>query len=100
MMRVVWSPDAEGDLIGLWAYLEREASATTADAQITRLHEASQKLAELPHAGRRRNELMPGLRSRLVSPYLVFYRVDVGEVQIVRVLHGSRDLTAIFTDES
>jgi toxin ParE1/3/4 len=29
--------------------------------------------------------------------YLVFYRIDADMVEIVRVLHGARDLPAIFT---
>lgn len=39
---------------------------------------------------------MPGLRSVLVHPYIVFYRVPDTAVEIVRVLHQRRDFTAIF----
>jgi toxin ParE1/3/4 len=39
---------------------------------------------------------MPELRSVLVLPYVVFYRVTELSVEIVRVLHGRRDLDAIF----
>jgi toxin ParE1/3/4 len=42
---------------------------------------------------------MPELRSVLVSPYVVFYRVTELSVDIVRVLHGRRDLDAIFADD-
>jgi toxin ParE1/3/4 len=30
--------------------------------------------------------------------YLVFYRVDSGRVEIIRVLHGARDISAILSD--
>ncbi len=39
---------------------------------------------------------MPGLRSILVYPYIVFYRVTGATVEIVRVLHQRRDFAAIF----
>jgi len=42
---------------------------------------------------------MPGLRSVLVLPYGIFYRVAESSVDIVRVLHGRRDLDAIFPDD-
>jgi len=34
----------------------------------------------------------------LVSPYVIFYRVGESSIDIVRVLHGRRDLDAIFAD--
>jgi plasmid stabilization system protein ParE len=42
---------------------------------------------------------MPDLRSVLVLPYVVFYRGTGSSVDIVRVLHGRRDLDAIFAAE-
>ncbi len=45
-----------------------------------------------------RTELIKGMRSIVVHPYLVFYRPGDAVVEIVRVLHGRRDLDAIFAD--
>jgi len=39
---------------------------------------------------------MPELRSLLILPYVVFYRITELSVEIVRILHGRRDLDAIF----
>ncbi len=39
---------------------------------------------------------MPGLRSVLVHPYTVFYRVTNGGVEIVRVLHERRNFPEVF----
>jgi plasmid stabilization system protein ParE len=36
--------------------------------------------------------LKPGLRAVFVHPYIVFYRLKEGGVEIVRVLHERRDL--------
>lgn len=45
---------------------------------------------------RARDEILPGLRSVVVHPYTVFYRVRDDTVEIVRVLHERRDFAAVF----
>jgi toxin ParE1/3/4 len=55
--------------------------------------------ANQPGIGRPRDDLKPGLRSFVVKSYVVFCRVVDGTVEVVRVLHGSRDIEAIFRDE-
>jgi toxin ParE1/3/4 len=50
--------------------------------------------------GRPRDELRPGLRSAPYKPYIVFFSYHDDEaVEIVRVLHGARDLTEVFERE-
>jgi toxin ParE1/3/4 len=41
-------------------------------------------------------ELAPGIRSFPFGPYIIFYRVVTGAIEIVRVLHGARDIENIF----
>jgi plasmid stabilization system protein ParE len=50
-------------------------------------------VATFPFSGRKRDEIRKGLRSYVVHPYLVFYRVDEAAraVTVVRVIHGSMD---------
>jgi toxin ParE1/3/4 len=43
--------------------------------------------------------LSEGLRSFPVGDYLVFYREADQGIEIVRVLHGSRDIAALFPAE-
>jgi len=51
------------------------------------------------YLGRLRDDLAPSLRSIVASkPYVVFYRVDGMTVEVVRVLHGMRDLNSIFSE--
>ena len=54
---------------------------------------ARRVLGMFPFAGRERKEIRDGVRSTVVHPYLVFYRVDEAArvVTVVRVIHGSRD---------
>jgi toxin ParE1/3/4 len=53
-------------------------------------------LAEQPEMGRVRDELLQGLRSFPVARYVIFYLTVPNGIDIVRVLHGSRDVNAIF----
>jgi len=51
-----------------------------------------------PSAGRRRDDLRPGIRSFPVGNYLLLYRIEDEDVLIQRVLHGSRDLRALLRE--
>jgi len=93
---LVWSPEADEDLIDIWLYLAREASERVADRQLQDIDQACGTLQEWPYSGRPRDELLPGIRSVPVHPYVVFYRVRNEAVEVVRVLHGHRDVDAIF----
>jgi toxin ParE1/3/4 len=49
--------------------------------------------------GRRREELAPGLRSFAMGLYLIFYMPMTNGVDIVRVLHGFRDIETVFAKD-
>lgn len=50
-------------------------------------------LGKQPWAGRRRSEILPDLRSFVVLPHVVFYRVRGEQLEILRVLHQRQDIT-------
>lgn len=56
-------------------------------------------LAQFPEIGRARPEIGPNLRSTLVHPYVMFYRIQGNSVQILRILHGKQDLQRIMREE-
>jgi toxin ParE1/3/4 len=55
-------------------------------------------LAETPGMGRKRDELVPNLRSFPVGNYLIFYRPVNQGIEVLRVMHGARDIPSIFED--
>jgi toxin ParE1/3/4 len=57
-------------------------------------------LEVFPLLGRFRDDLKNGLRSFVVKKYVVFYRIWQNTPLIVRVVHGSRDLEALFENEN
>ena len=56
------------------------------------------RLAEQPHIGRERPELRQGLRSFAVRTCVIFYQIIDDTVEIVSVVHGSRDIDALFQE--
>jgi toxin ParE1/3/4 len=94
---VGWSPEAEQDILAIWIHVAREASPDVAEEQLRSVDRACEALAEWPHSGRARDELFRGVRSIVVDPYVVFYRVGNSAIEIIRVLHGRRDVDAIFS---
>ena len=46
--------------------------------------------------GRGRDELAPGVRSFPFGRYVIFYAPIDKEIVVIRVLHGSRDIDAVF----
>lgn len=57
---------------------------------------AMRRLGDWPELGRPRPELRAGLRSLSIGNYLIFYRVRADAVEVLRVLHGRRDVDALF----
>jgi toxin ParE1/3/4 len=93
---VVWAPRASRDLLDIWRYYARVASPDIADNVLRDIARAGEAIKRAPLARRSRDELLPGLRSALVPPHTIFYRVENADVEIVRVLHERRDFPALF----
>ena len=96
MARVTRRPAAETDILEIWSYIADD-SLTEADAWVDRLDERLSLWATQPLMGRSRAELSPGLRSVAFGRYVVFLQPGVGSIDVVRVLHGSRDIDAVFS---
>lgn len=89
------SASARADLLELWVYVA-EDSSEQADRVLERVLEVAEKLGEWPEMGRARNELRVGIRSLVVGSHVLFYRVTENRLEVVRVLHGRRDVGAAF----
>ncbi len=98
MPSLVVRPRALTDLAEIWAYVA-EGSPTRADTFADLLTAKFEAFARLPGMGRLRPELAEDLHSIAVGRYVIFYRAIYRCVEIVRVLHGSRDIEAIFEEQ-
>jgi toxin ParE1/3/4 len=96
---VVWSPEARADLSDIWDGYAKLAGRRGADKIVREITGSSRLLEDHPFAGRARDEIRPGLRSIPSHPYVIFYRIREDVAEIVRILHGRRDLDEIFAND-
>lgn len=89
---------AERDLDEIWLYVAKEsASIDVANRLIDTITGRCVTIGKFPSIGRRRDEdLGPEYRSLSVGEYVIIYRFDDDSVLILRVVHGRRDLEALF----
>ncbi|SRR6266404_1718775 len=92
MLDLTYSPEAESDLIDAWVYIAEDKDSETADRVLSSLWNKCNVLVKQPEMGRRREELSTGLRSIPQGSYVIFYRLVEDRIEIVRVLHGARDI--------
>jgi toxin ParE1/3/4 len=90
---------AKQDLRDIWRGLAEYSGLSVADSKLANIESKFQVLVQFPNSGRSRDELLVGLRSYPAGDFVIFYRTLETTVEVVRVLHGRRDINSIF-DES
>ena len=91
MNRFKISWQADRDLEDIWVYLAQNDSLA-ADLLLAKVFDKFPMLAQFPEMGRSRRELSEELRSFPIKPYIIFYKRIENYIEIVRILHQSRDL--------
>ena len=89
------APQAQTDLDEVWDYVADD-SVTAADQLLATFHDKFLLLSSHPLIGQTRYELRPNLRCFSVGSYVVYYQPEEERIRIVRVLHGARDVDALF----
>ena len=86
------------DLDQIWVYYDSVANEEVANRLLDRLYRTFLLLAQQPHIGKARPELASGLRSYAVpnTRFLIFHAPREYGVEVVRLVHGSRDLRLLF----
>ena len=96
MNRFRIAPQAQQDLEQIWNYLGVEKNAPeAAHRQIEMLYGKFDLLSVNTLLGERRNDLGDEIRAFAADNYVVVYRTQGTELQIVRVLHAARDITSL-----
>lgn len=90
-MKVWRHPRAHEDLLEIWLFIARDDVAA-ADRVIESIEDRCRLLADHPELGQARPEIGPEARAVTVGNYLVLYRLSKERVEIVRVVHGARQL--------
>ncbi len=82
---------SEEDLIEIWLYIAQD-NPPAADRVLDDMEQRFIMLADNPQMGRYRPDIAPELRYFISGKYLILYGALTDGVQIVRVIHGARDL--------
>ena len=99
-MKVIITTSAQTDLDEIYDYiaLDNPSRALTFTDEVV---DRCQELGDFPKA----YPLVPryeaqGFRRRVYGNYLIFYRVQPGTVEVVRIVHGARDYESfLFAEE-
>lgn len=85
---------ALADLDAIWLHIARDDPGA-ADRFVDDFHVRMKRLIDHPRSGPARPEIGVDLRTVTVANYLAFDRVRGSDVDILRVVHGARDLTRL-----
>jgi toxin ParE1/3/4 len=93
MARVLLSRRAKTDLLQIWNYLAEGASLETADRILRLLYDQCDFLARAGGLGELHPELGPGIRAFSAKNYVIFFERRPEGIDVLRIVHGSRDWT-------
>lgn len=97
---VVYREEAARDLAEIYRFVyEASLDPVTADRFVQRILAMCEKIGTMPHGGRPRDDLLPGLRT---FPFerraVIAYRLDGDTVEINNVFYGGRDYESLYSD--
>jgi toxin ParE1/3/4 len=98
-------PAARRDLVDIFYHYVRQGTLPTARRFLAQAEATFQRLAGMPDMGARYQPDEPRYADLRFFPvsrfrmYLVFYRPVPGGIQVLRVLHGARDLHGLLAEE-
>jgi plasmid stabilization system protein ParE len=94
--RFVLTSEARADLLEIWNYIA-EDNIDAADQVLARLDDAFTRLGQTPGMGHRREDLADSrYRFWTVYAYVIAYCWEKTPIQIIAVVHGTRQLEAFF----
>jgi toxin ParE1/3/4 len=93
--RVRFTRRAREDLLDIWLYIASQNSEAVADRVYDRIEESCRQLCHYPRRAPARPEIAEDARALVIERWLALYRLVEDDVQIVRIIDGSRDLARI-----
>lgn len=94
MLELILSDAAQADFYEIAAFGSERYGPLAAADYVESFGETFDLLCRIPEAGRARDGLMPGIRSRRHESHIVYYVVQVNAIFIARVMHAAADVTA------
>src|SRR6056297_830546 len=98
-MNVHWTKTAESHLDAIYAYISQD-SRTYALRMVDKLTRKTEQIATYPLSGRSVPEYeRDDLREIIENPYRIIYRIIEDQIDIVAIVHTSRNMHEIELDQ-
>jgi toxin ParE1/3/4 len=95
--RVIFSPEAQGDLLGLYDHIADDRGAGVALGYVERIEAHCRRLEIFPERGTPRDDIRPGLRTTGFERRMtIAFHLEQASVVIDRILYGGRDVDSAF----
>ncbi|MBK5938301.1 type II toxin-antitoxin system RelE/ParE family toxin [Halochromatium roseum] len=98
--RVVFSPEAEDQLVALYRYIADAASPEIAARYTEAIVSYCEGLRTFPHRGTQRDDIRPGLRvTNYKKRAVIAFAVDDDIISILGVFYGGQDYEAALLED-
>ena len=98
--RVIFTPEAEEQLLALYRYIEDAASPAIAARYTEAIVDCCESLCTFPHRGTMRDDVRPGLRiTHYKKRTVIAFGVDGECISIIGVFYGGQDHETILRDK-
>jgi toxin ParE1/3/4 len=101
-VKLVWTPKARADAKKIYVDIGKD-QPRSADRYFAKFRYKAGMLVEHPRLGERHPEIFRTARMLVEAPYVILYETmpdsddgDIHTVEIVRIIDGRRDLSALF----
>jgi toxin ParE1/3/4 len=97
---VVFSPEAETQIVALYDYLSNQASPTIAATYTGAIVEHCEQLGKMPSIGIARGDIRRGMRTAFFRKRVVIaYSVGAKVVTILAIFYGGQDYESLLREE-
>lgn len=98
-LRVIFSPEAEEQLVELYRYIATAASPDVAAHFTDAIVDFCEGLSRFPHRGAARDDIRPGLRTIAYRKRtIIAFAILEDTIAIIGVSYGGRDYGPILSD--
>lgn len=87
-------PAAQADIANIWQHGAANWGVDQADRHTDGLFAVFDLIGDFPEMARERVEFTPPVRIHPTGAHLVIYRADGQGVEVIRLLHAAKNLTA------
>lgn len=98
MTQILFTPLAKQDLQEIWLCLAENGNSEIAKKFPSAVKKKCETVSKFPEMGQVRHEYLLHLRSFPFNKYVIFYLPIEDGIEVLRIVHSSRDIQQIFDE--